>query len=143
MAQKRYKVTLTEDEETTLHAIINKGKRGAQKRKRAQAPLLANEGHTDEAAAERTDMSVRGMEDLRKRFVENGFESSLEGKPRGHRPRALSGEDEARLIALVCGPAPEGYARRALRLLEDRRVTLEGTDNVINNHGLSGRIATI
>jgi hypothetical protein len=29
MAQKRYKVTLTEDEETVLHAIINKGKRGA------------------------------------------------------------------------------------------------------------------
>jgi hypothetical protein len=84
MAQKRYKVTLTEDEETTLHIIINKGKRGAQKRKQAQALLLANEGHTDEAAAEWAVMSVRGIEDLRKRFVENGFESSLEGKPRGH-----------------------------------------------------------
>jgi hypothetical protein len=32
MAQKRYKVILTKDEETTLHAVINKGKRGAQKR---------------------------------------------------------------------------------------------------------------
>jgi hypothetical protein len=79
MAQKRYQGPLTEDEETTLHAIINKRKHGAQKRKRAQAPLPANEEHTDEAAAERADMSVRGIEDLRKRFVENGFESSLEG----------------------------------------------------------------
>jgi hypothetical protein len=133
MAQKRYEVTLTEDEETALHAIINKGKCGAQKRKRVQVPLLASEGHTDEAAAERADMRFffgegGEIEDLRKRLVENGFESSLEGKPRGHRPRVLSGEYEARLIALVCGPAPEGYARRALRLLEDRRVTLEGTD---------------
>jgi hypothetical protein len=73
-------------------------------------------------------MSERGIEDLRKRFVENGFESSLEGKPHGHRPRVLSGKDEARLIALACGPAPEGYVRRALRLLEDRRVRLEGAD---------------
>jgi hypothetical protein len=89
MAQKRYKVTLTEDEETALHAVINKGKRGAQKRKRAQVPLLASEGHTDEAAAERADMSVRGMEDLRKRFVENGFESSLNGSLGNIGPYAL------------------------------------------------------
>jgi hypothetical protein len=66
MAQKRYKVTLMEDEETTLHAVINKGKRGAQKRKRAQVLLLASEGHTDEAVAERADMSVRGY----RRFAE-------------------------------------------------------------------------
>jgi transposase len=96
---------MTEDEETTLHAVINKGKYGTQKRKRAQAPLLASEGYTDEAAAERADMSVRGIEDLRKRFVENGFESSLEKKPRGHRPCVLSGEDGARLIGM-CSPPP-------------------------------------
>jgi hypothetical protein len=45
----------------------------------------------------------------------------------GHRPRILTGEDEARLAALVCGLVPEGCARRALRLLEDRWVTLENT----------------
>jgi hypothetical protein len=33
MSQKRYRVTLKNDEEKTLHNIINKGKHGAQKRK--------------------------------------------------------------------------------------------------------------
>jgi transposase len=128
MPQKKYRVTLTEDEKETLHEIINKGKHGAQKRKRAQALLLADEGYTDEAAADRAGMHRRGIEELRQRFVEEGFESTLEGKPRGHRPRVLSGEDEARLITLVCGPAPEGSPCWTLKLLEAAWVTLEYTD---------------
>jgi transposase len=125
---KKYKVTPTEDEQAHLHEIMDKGKHGAQKRKRAQALLLANEGYTDEAIAERVGMHYHGIEGLRQRFVEDGFETALEGKPRGHRPRALMGEDEARLITLIGGPAPEGCARWTLRLLEDTWVSLENTD---------------
>jgi transposase len=128
MSQKIYRVTLTGDEKYLLHNIINKGKHRAQKRKRAQALLLASEGYADEAIAERVGMCPRGIAYMRQRFVEEGFEVSLEGKPRGHRPRVLSGEDEARLITLVCGPAPGGCARWTLRLLEDRWVSLENTD---------------
>jgi transposase len=128
MSQKRYLVTLTKDEEQLLHDIMNKGKHGAGKRKRAQALLLANEGHTDEMIAERVGMHRRGIEGLRQRFVEDGFETTLEGKPRGHRPRSIQGEDEARLVALVCGPAPEGCARWTMQLLADAWVTLEKTD---------------
>jgi transposase len=127
MSQKRYLVTLTEDEKKFLHDIINRGKQWTGKRKRAQALLLAHEGYTDEIIADRTSMSIRGTAYLRQRFMEEGFEAALEGKARGHRPRALTGEDEARLIALVCGPAPEGYARWTLRLLADTWVTLENT----------------
>jgi transposase len=125
---KKYKVTLTEGEQAHLHEIMDKGKQGAQKRKRAQALLLANEGYTDEVIAERVGMHYRGIEGLRQRFVEDGFETTLEGKPRGHRPRALTGEDEARLITLICGPVPEWCARWTLRLLEDTWVSLENTD---------------
>jgi hypothetical protein len=48
------------DEEKQLHEIINKGKHSAQKRKRAQALLLANEGYTDEMIADRVGMHRRG-----------------------------------------------------------------------------------
>jgi hypothetical protein len=40
MSQKKYKVTLTGDEENLLHDILSRGKHGAGKRKRAQALLL-------------------------------------------------------------------------------------------------------
>jgi transposase len=128
MSQKKYLVTLTGEEEKQLQDILNKGKHGAGKRKRAQALLLARKGYIDEMIADRVGMSCRFIELLRQRFVEDGFEVTLEGKARGHRPRALTGEDEARLIALVCGPAPEGAARWTLRLVEDTWVTLDYTD---------------
>jgi transposase len=131
---KKYKVTLTEDEQAHLHEIMDKGKHGAQKRKRAQALLLANEGYTDEVIAERVGMHRRGIEGIRQRFVEEGFEATVEGRERGHRQRSIQGEDEARLIALVCGPIPEGYAHQTLRRIRDRWVTLENTDTKEVSH---------
>jgi transposase len=119
MPAKKYKVTLTTDEKEQLKAIRYNGKQNAQKRKRAQALLLVDEGYGDKVAGERTGMSRRGLEQLRQRFVEEGFESTLEGKPRGHRPKSLQGKDEARLIALVCGQKPEGRTRWTLRLLAE------------------------
>jgi transposase len=127
MPAKRYIVTLTSDEKETLNGIINKGKHAAKKRVRAQALLPAEENYTDDMIAERTGMSRRGLEQLRQRFVEDGFETTLEGQPRGHRPKALGGKDEARLIALVCSPKPEGRARWTLRLLRDTWGTLAHT----------------
>ncbi|MDR1956767.1 MAG: helix-turn-helix domain-containing protein [Treponema sp.] len=88
---KKYKVTLTEEERKHLQAVINKGKHGARKRKRAQVLLLTDEQKADEQVAERAGMHRRGIENLRRRFVEEGFEAALEGKPHGHRPRAIQG----------------------------------------------------
>lgn len=60
MPQKKYRVTLREDEENVLHESINKGKQGAQKRKRAQALRYTHEGYTDEMTADRAGMHRRG-----------------------------------------------------------------------------------
>ena len=128
MPAKKYKVTLTTDERKLLGDIINKGKQNAQKRKRAQVLLLADEGYTDELITGRTGMSRRGLEQLRERFVEKGFEPTVEGVNKGHRPRSIRGEDESRLIALVCGPKPDGSARWTLRLLEETWKSLAHTE---------------
>ena len=134
MPAKKYIVTLTENEKEILEGIINRGKHSAEKRKRAQALLLANQNYIDDVIAERTGMSRRGIEQLRQRFVEDSFEVTLQGKPRGHRPRALTGADEARLIALVCSPKPDGSARWSLRLLRDTWSTLADTDTKTVSH---------
>ncbi|WP_461257947.1 helix-turn-helix domain-containing protein [Treponema sp. R80B11-R83G3] len=84
--------------------------------------------YADDMIAERTGLSRRGLEQLRQRFVEEGFEVTLAGKPRGHRPKKLGGEDEARLIALTCSEKPEGRTRWTLRLLRDTWSALAHTD---------------
>ena len=128
MPAKKYIVTLTKDEKKFLDEIINKGKHNSEKRKRAQALLLASDNYTDDMIADRTGLSRRGLEQLRQRFVEEGFETTLIGKPRGHKPKALGGEDEARLIALVCSEKPDGRTRWTLRLLADKWSTLAHTE---------------
>jgi transposase len=128
MPAKKYIVTLTAEERKTLKDIINKGKHSAEKRKRSEALLLADENYTDDMIADRTGLSRRGLEQLRQRFVEEGFEVTFKGKPRGHKPKLLNGADEARLIALVCSEKPEGRSRWSLRLLADTWKTLAYTD---------------
>ena len=128
MPAKKYIVTLTKEERKILNEIVNKGKHSAEKRKRASALLLAEKNYTDDMIAERAGLSRRGLEQLRQRFVEEGFEVTITGKPRGHKPRALNGADEARLIALVCSPKPDGRTRWTLRLLADKWSTLAHTE---------------
>jgi len=128
MPAKKYIITLTKEEKAILHDLVNRGKQTAEKRKRALALLLANENYTDDMIAERSGLSRRGLEQLRQRFVEEGFEITLNGKPRGHKPKSLSGADEARLIALVCSPKPDGRTRWTLRLLANKWKTLAHTE---------------
>jgi len=128
MPAKKYIITLTKEERAILNEIINKGKHSAEKRKRAQALLFADKSYTDDMIAERTGLSRRGLEQLRQRFVEEGFETTLSGKPRGHRPKAVGGADEARLVALVCSSKPDGSARWTLRLLAEKWSALAHTE---------------
>lgn len=123
---KKYLVTLTVEEVSELKGILNKGKHSAQKRKRAQALLLAHEGKKDQEIASIAGMHRRGVEQMRQRFVEEGYETTLNGKTHAHRPRFIDGEDEARLIALACEEKPDGVHHWSLRHLSEKFVTLEG-----------------
>jgi hypothetical protein len=69
--------------------------------------------------------------------------------PNSARPRIFDGAAEAKLIALACGAAPEGYARWTLSLLEEKVVELniveKASDNTIGRtlkKTLSGRISS-
>jgi len=120
--QKRYLVTLTEEEVRILEDILHRGKHAAQKRNRAHVLLLAHQNWTDEKIAQATQMSTRGVAVIRQHFVENGFETTLESKPRAPRKPVLDGRGEALLMALACSPAPEGHKRWTLRMLQSRLI---------------------
>ncbi len=80
----------------------------------------------DAAAAQAFGVSVRTVELLRERLVEEGLDAALERKKQvrpGIEPM-FDGEKEAKLIALACGPKPEGRVRWTLELLADRVVAL-------------------
>ena len=80
----------------------------------------AGEGWSDSKIAAALDTSIANVERTRRQLVEEGFEAVLTRKynPRCAPRRIFDGVAEAKLIALVCGSAPEGYARWTLSLLE-------------------------
>ena len=125
MTQAIYRVTLTEEEIRILEGILNRGKHSAQKRKRAQAMLLAHQGMSDTENSAVSGMRVRSIEDMRKHFVELGFELTLNGVPKNPRSKKITGADEARLIALACETIPDGHRHWSLRVLQDKFLSLE------------------
>ena len=137
---KKYVVDLDAEERRTLHGIVHSGKHShqspgahsARKRRWAQALLKADEGWTDEKTAEAFDLSVSTMERIRRRFVEEGIKVALGARSHAPRPymQRLDGAQEARLIALACGKAPEGRQRWTLRLLADKIVELHVVERV-------------
>lgn len=55
-----------------------------------------------------------------------GFEAALHGQPKSRvRGKVLSGEQEAKIIALRLGRPPKGFANWTLRLLAEQAVALE------------------
>jgi transposase len=88
-------------------------------------------GLTDGEVAAALDVGLATVHRVRQAYVEQGFREALERKPASrHKPRKLDGEQEARLIAVACGPPPEGRARWTLRLLADKLVELEIVDSI-------------
>jgi Homeodomain-like domain len=77
------------------------------------------------------EVSTKKVEQLKKRFVEEGLEAALYRKPvtNIHR-RKITGDEEAHVIALYCSQAPAGHERWTLRMLADKMVELDLVDSV-------------
>jgi transposase len=129
----RYAVDLTDTERATLREIISKNKAKRSTIINAYILLKADRpcGWTNEDIASAYEVSTKKVEQLKKRFVEEGFEAALYRKPvtNIHR-RKITGDEEAHLIALYCSQAPEGHERWTLRMLADKMVELDLVDSV-------------
>jgi hypothetical protein len=133
--QKMYVVRLTDQERDDLRSVIKKLKGTGQKVRRAQILLKADAdgpNWTDDRIAEAFSCRTRTVERLRQRLVEWGFEETLHRVKRAQPPvgKLLTGDQEARIIAMRLGPPPKGYANWTLRLLARKVVELQIVDSV-------------
>ena len=124
----RYAVDLTDTERAALREIISKNKAKRSTIINAYVLLKADRpcGWTNADIASAYEVSTKKVEQLKKRFVEEGFEAALYRKPvTNAHCRKITGDEEAHLIALCCSQAPEGYERWTLRMLADKMVELD------------------
>jgi hypothetical protein len=133
--QKKYIVRLTESERKALRDVIKKLSGRSQKVRRAHILLKADAdgpGWTDARIADAFICRTRTVETIRQRFVEHGFEETLNGKQRSQpsTEKRLNGKQEAQVIATRLGPPPQGYSNWSLRLLARKVVELEIVESI-------------
>ncbi len=129
---KRYVVRLEAEERNRLEQLVRTGKAAALRIRHANILLAVDESEggaklKDAEAAAAFGVAVRSIESLRQRYVEEGLDAALERKKQV-RPSVeamFDGEKEARLIAIACGPKPDGRVRWTLELLAERVVSLQ------------------
>lgn len=133
---KLYRIKLSGAERQQLVGMVKKAKASQRKILHARILLKADEakgspGWKDHEIAEALEIAIRTVERVRQRCVEEGLEQAVEGKPSPRLyKRKLDGQAEARLVALACGPAPEGRSRWTLRLLGDKLVELHVVESI-------------
>jgi hypothetical protein len=128
MKGKKYYVRLTEPERKRLLEITEKGIRPARQIARANILLHLDENGTgklpgeQEAIARQCGCGTALVYRVSKQYEREGIDRVLKRKVRQTPPvpPVVTGEAEAEIIALCCGEPPEGYSRRALRLLGSR-----------------------
>jgi hypothetical protein len=133
----KYIVTLSEDERKKLKELTAKGTQRSQTILNALILLGCDTGEfqtersTNEEISRVLNVSMRKIDRLKKRFVEEGFDAAL-GRKKGTRiyAKKIDGEFEAHLIALSCSKPPDGFVRWSLRLLSDKVVELRYIDNI-------------
>lgn len=132
---KKYIVRLTRDERVRLETLVKTGKAAAYRRHHAQILLKANVGDggpgwVDQKIKDAFSVSIRCVERLRKRLVEQGLDAAIERAKRSHDHRKFTGEHEAHLVTLACSKPPLGQSRWTLRLLASTMIRLEHADSM-------------
>ena len=135
MPKKKYILKLTESEQEELLSVVRSGRSAGWKIQRAQVLLACDAsesglGWTDDRSAEAYRCTRRVVEMWRHQAFEDGPLSLMTRKARPARASKLSGEGEARLVALACSEPPAGHGKWSLRLLARRLIELEVVDSV-------------
>lgn len=132
----KYKIELNKTEHEQLMDIVSKGKHSSQLYRTAYILLNSDEGKygdkiTGQELSKVLKVSMRMIDRVKQRCVEEGFDVCLERKP-SDRPkeRKVDGDLEAHLIALSCSKAPKGFSRWSLRMLADKVVELKYAESI-------------
>ena len=126
---KKEHIKLSDDDREALTALLAKGTLKAKAFKRATGLLELDRGKTMQEVAQTLHVDYNTVRAWRNRYQENGL-NSLHDKPRSGRPIVIDGEQRAKITALACSQAPEGYARWDLRLLAEKVVELGHCESI-------------
>jgi transposase len=150
---KKNDIKLTEEQRKELEKFSKTGVHSAKLIKRAEIILLLDTSVNGEAVqfkeiAKRLDVSTTTITRVKADFIAaESITAFVQRKKRATPPVApkITGETEARIVALACSEVPEGCARWTVRLIAEKSVELRLVDsvshmtvhNLLKKHNLS------
>jgi transposase len=138
MRPKQYDIKLSAKDRQRLNEIISKGTEKSRKITRCRILLLSAQNHSQATIAEMLSVTSHTVRNVCLRYIEEGLEAAISEKPRSGAPGIFDGKQKAKLTALACSKAPDGYSQWSLRLLADKAVELKIVDSI--SHTDVGRI---
>lgn len=136
MPKTKYEVVFTDSERRELQKVTKGGVSPARTIMRANILLMLDK-NSGERRSVKEIANILGttsttVQNVKTSFCEQGLKATLNRRKREDPPvpAKITGDVEARIIALRCGEPPEGYARWTLRLLADKAVELEIIDSI-------------
>ncbi len=133
-----YTIKLNQIEVEELNKVISKGSHTSQAFRAAYILLNCDKGEfSDNTEIKNLEIckilkvGERTIDRVKKKFIEEGFESVLERRPSiQNYTKKVDGDIEAKLVSLCCSKPPDGFAKWSLRLLADKMVELEYIDYI-------------
>lgn len=145
MPKKKYHVQLNPDERDLLLNIISKGTASAKEIMHANVLLAADDNNPNGRKRETEianffNVHQQTVFTIRQRFCQQGLNAAIGRKKREQPPNKIkiTGEVEAKIIALSCTVPPDGQARWSLRLLADKAIELNYIDGI--SHAAVGHL---
>jgi len=133
-----YTIKLNQYEVEELNNLINKGSHTSQAFRAAYILLNCDKGEFSENKEIKNSeickilrIGERTIDRVKKKFIEEGFESVLDRRPSTQNyTKKVDGDIEAKLVSLCCSEPPDGFAKWSLRLLADKMVELKYIDYI-------------
>ena len=122
--------SLTDEDYQSLLSLIKKSQSPASEVKRAEALLLLHNQLTAAEILRFFGIGASLVFRTRNKYIQGGLKIALNDFARSGKPKKFSPTDRAKITALACTDAPEGYAKWSLRLLADKLVELEYVESI-------------
>jgi putative transposase len=122
-------VVLVEEDKIQIENLLSKGTLKVRTHKRALSLQYLDKGKSYKEVGGLLSVSSNTLIIWATNYRTTGL-SFLKDKPRSGRPIKFDGKDRAKITALACSEAPDGYSQWSLRLLADRLIELEMVETI-------------
>lgn len=133
---KKYEIRLEPKEREWIEQLLHEDSTSPGIRRRCLVLLLSDENQgtipKQTEIASRSGVSNATVFYTVRDYCTRGLQETLSYRRRAEpaRPSSITGEVEARIIALACSEPPKGYARWTIRLLTRRVIELNILESV-------------